>query len=230
MSAVYLFRLDSIIDNKVRGSLRSQTPDKRFLDEPYLALQILRDTLVTLHGEEAFPRDKLYADKDWTITLANQLIGSCKLRDYQYPDCKIEFVLNDTDLLGSLIPGSMWDLEVIYFDSNNFYATKSDSWNTNTLGTYFNYFVDPTYYPDLSVEIELEDAADDAMVGRLDEYFTSLARELGIYASKATLERDYVVVLLDFQTRPYARALLDKIVTDLHASFEAPTIKSVRIR
>lgn len=230
MSAVYLFRLDSIIDNKVRGSLRSQTPDKRFLDEPYLAVQILRNPLVTLKGEEAFPREKLYADMEWTVALAKQLIGGCKLRDYEYPDCKIEFELNDTELLGSLIPGSMWDVEVIYFDSNNFYSTKSDLWNTNTLGTHFNYFIDPTYFPDLSVEIELDDAADDAMVGRLHEFFASLAQELGIYASKATREHEHVVVLLDFQTQSYTGELLEKIVTDLHASFKAPSIKTVRIR
>ena len=124
----------------------------------------------------------------------------------------------------------MWDVEVIYFDSNNFYSTKSDLWNTNTLGTHFNYFIDPTYFPDLSVEIELDDAADDAMVGRLHEFFASLAQELGIYASKATREHEHVVVLLDFQTQSYTGELLEKIVTDLHASFKAPSIKTVRIR
>lgn len=154
MSAVYLFTLESIIGKKIRGRLRSQTPDKRFLNEKYLAAQILRDPMVTQHGEDAFPRDMLYNDKAATMNVAEQAIDRFKLFDYKYPDCRIEFDLLDNYLLKTLVPGSMWDVEVIYFDSDSFYTEKGMLWDDNSLKTKFKYFVDPTYFPDLSIDIE----------------------------------------------------------------------------
>ena len=42
--------------------------------------------------------------------MTDELIGSFKLFDYNYPDCRVEFVLHDESIMVGLIPGSIWDV------------------------------------------------------------------------------------------------------------------------
>lgn len=230
MSAVYLFSLESIIDKKIRGRLRSQTPDKRFLNEKYLVAQILRNPIVTQHGENAFPRDMLYNDKESTLKLANQAIDGFKLFDYAYPDCRIEFELIDNSLLNTLITGSMWDVEVIYFDSDNFYKEKGELWDNNSLKTKFRYFVDPSYYPDLSIDIETINNLDDQFLSSLNGLFRSISQKLGVYTSKPSKTNEEISFLIDFQTVPYERKLLDEILLELDKLDKDSLIQSIRVR
>lgn len=230
MSAVYLFCLESIIGKKIRGRLRSQTPDKRFLNEKYLAAQILRNPIVNQKGENAFPRDMLYNDKAATIKLADQTIDSFKLFDYSYPDCRVEFDLTDNNLLKTLVSGSVWDVEVIYFDSDNFYKEKGKLWDNNTLKTRFKYFVDPTYYPDISIDIETAEYLDGQFMINLNDLFKSIAQKHGIYSSSPFKSNEGIGVLLDFQSVPYDRGYLDEILLELDLSDKDQLIQSVRIR
>jgi len=230
MSAVYLFRLDSIIRNKIRGSLRTQTSKKGFLNEKYLAIQILRNAIVSRKGEETFPREKLYADKAFTQNMTDELIGSFKLFDYNYPDCRVEFVLHDESIMVGLIPGSIWDVEAIYFDSPSFYQEKREQWNANTLGTKFNYFIDPTYFPDLCLEISCHEKMNEHFIQAAADFFEALSTELGIYISKPHQEREELCILFDFQTSAYSEETLEKILLNLNETAWADSIQSIRLR
>ena len=99
MSAVYFFTIEKIIDNTIFAKLRTTSRKAGFLNEKYLAVQILRNRLVALYGEAIFPREKLYTDKEWTIRLADEKIASCKLFNYNYPECNIKISILDDVLL-----------------------------------------------------------------------------------------------------------------------------------
>ncbi len=230
MSAVYLFSLESIIGKKIRGRLRSLTPDKRFLKEKYLAAQILRNPIVTQSGENAFPRDMLYNDKAATINLADSTIDSFKLFDYAYPDCRIEFDLLDCNLLNTLVAGSVWGVEVIYFDSKSFYKEMGMLWDNNRLMTRFKYFVDPTYYPDISIDIETMENLDSQFVSTLTNLFQSISQKNGTYSSSPFKSNEGIGIILDFQTVSYDREYLDEILLELDSLDKDNLIQSVRIR
>lgn len=230
MSAVYLFKLEHLIGNRVIGSLRTQSADKRFLNEKYLAVQILRDAIVSLHGEEAYPRETLYTNKSATAHLAQQYIGYFKLMDYAYPDCRIEFDLLSGDLLHSLQVGSIWDCEVIYFDSDRFYQGTKERWDENTLRIGFPYFVDPTYYPDLSVDLVLHEKPSEPLMASFNDLFQSLAQIHRIYASPPFLTDEGLGLLLDFQSTHFESKLLEEMLLALDRWRFASSIQSVRIR
>jgi hypothetical protein len=204
--------------------------DRGFLDERYLPLQIMRVPMVAEGGEDAFPREKLYEDREWTERLAKRIIGKFRLFDYRYPDCRIVFELLDDRWHRHLIPGSSWDVEVIYFGSERFYRTAENQWLENTLGTPFDYFVDPTHYPDLCLELELRDTPEDASLRALEDRLMGIVRTAGVYTSTAYRERNMLGVLLDFQTEPYERERLERLLVDLGRMPLSGLIRSVRLR
>lgn len=172
----------------------------------------------------------LYNDINATISIADHSIDRFMLFDYAYPDCRIEFDLFDYNLLKTLVTASVWGVELIYFDSHNFYKEKRVLWEENRLMTRFKYFVDPTYYPDTSMDMETVGSLEGPFMSTLTHLFQIMSLEYGSYTSSLFKSNERIGILLGFQRVPYDWEYLDEILLELNSLDKDNRIQSVRIR